>query len=288
MFSALIYPDTAQIIFSMTEFRIPRCLTIAGSDSGGGAGIQGDLKTFTVLGTYGMSAITALTAQNTQGVTQIHELPPEFVAEQIRVVMEDIGCDAAKTGMLANAAIVRAVARTWRQYARVPLVVDPVMVSTTGARLLAEDAIEALVTELFPLSTIVTPNASEAALLANIAVADLDSSIEAARRIYSLGARAVLVKGGDSPAKDEQVHDVLFDGKEIHIFMAPRIATPHTHGSGCALASAICANLARGLSLKEAVEKARKFILWAITSAKPLGHGHGPVNHLAWLGQQVP
>ncbi|MGC8740423.1 MAG: bifunctional hydroxymethylpyrimidine kinase/phosphomethylpyrimidine kinase [Candidatus Sumerlaeaceae bacterium] len=259
----------------------PRCLTIAGSDSGGGAGIQGDLKTFTVLGAYGMSAITALTAQNTTGVTAIHEVPPGFVAEQIRVVLDDIGCDAAKTGMLANAAIVNAVAETLRSYPDIPLVVDPVMVSTTGARLLSEDAIQTLAVELIPRAAVVTPNFHEAQILAECEITDLASAVEAARLIKAKGAKAVLLKGGDaSYGSKHTVYDIFHDDHRLETLESPRIQTPHTHGSGCALAAAICVELARGRSVFEAVQLARCYLRFALASALPLGHGNGPVNHM--------
>jgi hydroxymethylpyrimidine/phosphomethylpyrimidine kinase len=265
----------------MNTRQVPRCLTIAGSDSGGGAGIQGDLKTFTVLGVYGMSAITALTAQNTVGVTRIHEVPPDFVAEQIRVVIDDIGCDAAKTGMLSNAAVINAVADVLLSCQPLPLVVDPVMVSTTGARLLAEDAVTALVERLFPLATLVTPNIPEAEIFAGMEIHDAPAAIEAAQRLRRAGARNVLVKGGDMRERGDFVYDVLVEGEEVHVLRAPRIRTDHTHGSGCALSSAICAGLAKGMTLFDAVTSGRTFVARAIAAAGPLGKGHGPVNHLA-------
>ncbi|MCX7624759.1 MAG: bifunctional hydroxymethylpyrimidine kinase/phosphomethylpyrimidine kinase [Candidatus Sumerlaeaceae bacterium] len=275
-------PSPARDYFLMIAPNLPaRCLTIAGSDSGGGAGIQGDLKTFTVLGAYGMTAITALTAQNTIGVTMIHEVPPAFVAEQIRVVVDDIGCDAAKTGMLANAAVVQEVARIWKDYPHIPLVVDPVMVSTTGARLLAEDAVSVLMNELLPLATIVTPNMPEAEILAGIPITDPQSAVEAANRIRALGATAVLLKGGDAQFDNMTVYDVFVSREFTRVLTSPRITTPHTHGSGCALAAAICVGLAQGLEPLQAVMKARQFVKSAINHAVPLGKGHASINHLA-------
>ncbi len=278
----MIYRDAIKIIFTMKRTKnLPRCLTIAGSDSGGGAGIQGDLKIFTVLGAYGMSAITALTAQNTVGVTAIHEVPPEFVMEQIRVVMEDIGCDAAKTGMLANTGVVKAVAKSLQPYLSFPLVVDPVMVSTTGARLLSEEAINTLREELIPRATLVTPNFQEAQILAECEIKDVRAAVEAARRIRRLGAKAVLLKGGDASYDADVVYDVYHDDERVEILESPRIKTRHTHGSGCALAAAVCVELAKGNSLFEAVQLARANLRIAISQALPLGHGSGPVNHLA-------
>jgi hydroxymethylpyrimidine/phosphomethylpyrimidine kinase len=260
---------------------LPRCLTIAGSDSGGGAGIQGDLKTFTVLGAFGMSAITALTAQNTQGVAGVHEVPPDFVAQQIRVVVDDIGCDAAKTGMLANAAITRIVAETLRAYRRIPVVVDPVMVSTSGSRLLSEDAIATVIEELIPLATIVTPNVPEAEILAGIKIRSVADAVRAAETIRKFGAKAVLVKGGDALFDEAEVHDVFLSEDFQTTFSSPRVNTRHTHGSGCALAAAICVGLARGWDLERAVAEARRFVHHAIEHAVPLGQGNASINHLA-------
>ncbi|GIX44542.1 MAG: bifunctional hydroxymethylpyrimidine kinase/phosphomethylpyrimidine kinase [Candidatus Hydrogenedentota bacterium] len=263
--------------------RMVKCLTIAGSDSGGGAGIQGDLKTFTVLGAYGMSAITALTAQNTLGVSAIHEVPSEFVREQIRIVLSDLGCDAAKTGMLANQSVILVVAEELAKVPELPVVVDPVMVSTTGARLLAEDAIDLLREKLVPRATLVTPNCPEAAILANHPIQNLNDAIAAARRIAGLGPSAVLVKGGDATFDADVVTDVLCIGDEIELLRAPRIATRHTHGSGCALSSAICVGLARGMDVREAVAFGRTFIRRAIEQAVVVGQGASPVNHLSAL-----
>jgi len=260
---------------------LPRCLTIAGSDSGGGAGIQGDLKTFTVLGAYGMTAITALTAQNTLGVSAIHVPPSSFVKEQIKAVLDDIGCDAAKTGMLANAEIVEAVAETLSSYSPMPLVVDPVMVSTSGARLLTEDAIDSLVIKLLPLATLITPNVFEAEILSGITISDHNRAVEAAHKILGLGVHAVLVKGGDATYSADTVYDIFATHEKTWVYEETRIKTSHTHGSGCALSSAICVGLARGLSLQNAVEFGRAFIRRSLQQAQALGHGSGPVNHLA-------
>lgn len=256
------------------------CLTIAGSDPSGGAGIQGDLKTFTVLGAYGMAVITALTAQNTREVRGVLPIPPEFVRSQLATVLDDVRCDAAKTGMLANAAIIREVAAEWKARGGIPLVVDPVMVSTSKARLLQEDAIDAVRCELMPLATVATPNSSEAAVLVGYAVETLDAAKRAAMDIVRMGARAALVTGGHLEPDSEEIVDVLATGGDCAVLRARRIDTVHTHGSGCALASAICVGLARGLDVTGAVELGRRFVRRAIEAAGPLGGGYGPVNHL--------
>ena len=260
---------------------LPRVLTIAGSDSGGGAGIQADLKTFTVFRTYGMSAITALTAQNTRGVSGIFPVSPEFVRAQIDAVATDIGIDAAKTGMLANRAVMAAVVGAVRAHRIVPLVVDPVMVAQSGARLLEDDARAALLADLLPLATVVTPNAPEAAALLDMRVANVADLRAAAERLVACGAAAALVKGGHLRG-DESI-DVLYDGAVFHELRAPRIASPHTHGTGCMTAAALTACLARGMSLVEAAREAKRFVTTAIAHGLALGGGHGPANALAWL-----
>jgi hydroxymethylpyrimidine/phosphomethylpyrimidine kinase len=274
---------------------LPRLLTIAGSDSGGGAGIQADLKTFAAHGTYGMSAITAVTAQNTVAVTAVHALPPALVAAQIDAVFDDIGVDAVKIGMLANAGIVAAVAdRLARHGAGVgggpPVVLDPVMVAKSGDSLLADDAVAVLVEQLLPLATLVTPNLPEARRLlrevagagAEVAVAasgrdSEDARAATARRLAAAGP-AVLVKGGHG--EGDEVVDLLFDGDELHRFAAPRIHSRATHGTGCTLSSAIAARLALGTPLARAVGESIAYLRRAIETAFPLGAGHGPVNHL--------
>jgi hydroxymethylpyrimidine/phosphomethylpyrimidine kinase len=262
---------------------LPRLLTIAGSDSGGGAGIQADLKTFAALNTYGMSAITAVTAQNTVAVTGVHALPPEFVAEQIDAVATDIGIDAAKTGMLANADIVEAVAGCVRAHGIQNLVVDPVMVSKSGASLLHTTAERALRDALLPLALIVTPNAPEAAVLTGLEVHDEASAREAARVIHAMGARCVLVKGGHLAG--EETIDIFFDGEHFEVLRAPRISTRNTHGTGCTYSAAIAAYLGKGLSPFEAITGARAYLQRAIETSFPLGAGHGPLNHLwPWQG----
>ncbi len=258
---------------------IPRCLTIAGSDSGGGAGIQADLKTFEAFGCFGMSALCAVTAQNTKEVRAMHVLPPEFVVSQIEAVVEDIGVDAGKCGMLGDTEIVRAVAGFLRRH-RFPLVVDPVMVAKSGARLLAADAVGALREELLPLAVLVTPNVPEAEILSGVRIKSKEDQVEAARFLARISG-AALVKGGHLPG--EEVVDVLATGDEVWEFRRPRLSHPHTHGTGCALSAAICAGLALGEALPDAVARAEAFLTRALRYAFPLGGGHGPVQHLAEL-----
>jgi len=262
--------------------RVPsRLLTIAGSDSGGGAGIQADLKTFAAHGAYGMSAITALTAQNTREVRAVHAAPPDFVAAQIDAVFEDIGVDAVKIGMLADADLVRAVAGRLRSHLReaggIPVVLDPVMIAKSGAALLADEAVEALVEELIPLATLVTPNLPELARLTGLPVRSEEERRRAAEALAGRGP-AVLAKGGH--AEGEEVVDLLFAGGMWHRFVHPRIETAATHGTGCTLSSAIAARLGRGDDLPHAVEGAIAWLQGAMAAAYPLGSGHGPVDHL--------
>lgn len=255
---------------------IPRALTIAGSDSGGGAGIQADLKTFAAFGVYGMSAIAALTAQNTVGVEGIVEIDPSFVSMQIRAVVEDIGVDVVKTGMLSNAAIIAQVAEDLRALGLQKIVVDPVMVAKGGHRLLRMDAMDAMVKELIPLALVVTPNLHEVAALTGLEVTSVEEMKEAARAIKTMGPRYVVIKGGHLPGAPL---DLLYDGTEFHRFVNIRYDTPHTHGTGCTFASAIAAGLAKGCSVEEAVARAKQYISAAIGRGIPLGRGHGPVNH---------
>jgi hydroxymethylpyrimidine/phosphomethylpyrimidine kinase len=254
---------------------IPRVLVIAGSDSGGGAGLQADVKTVTALGAFAMTAVTALTAQNTRGVAGVVETPAEFVAAQIDACLEDIGCDAAKTGMLASAAIVAIVAARLRAHGVARLVVDPVMVAKGGASLLAADAVEAVRRELLPLATVVTPNLPEAARLVGHEVRDVAGMRDAARALAELGAATVVVKGGHL---EGAAIDVFYDGRSFHELRAERIATTDTHGTGCIFASAIAACLARGDTIEAAVATAKTFVTNAIRAALRLGHGHGPAN----------
>ncbi len=257
--------------------------TIAGSDPGAGAGIQADLKTFAALGVYGTSVITALTAQNTREVTAVHEAPPEFIAAQIDAVVQDIRPDAVKTGMLSSAGIIEVVAAKLRQYALPNVVVDPVMVSKSGARLLREDAAEALRQSLLPLAHVVTPNIPEAEELVGYEIRTYLQVQEAAREIHHMGPRNVVIKGGHR--EGETVVDTLYDGRDIHEFSGPRIHTTSTHGTGCTFASAIATYLALGESIRDAVALARRYLEGALAHAYPIGHGHGPVNHF-WMWQK--
>jgi len=258
----------------------PRLLSIAGSDSGGGAGIQADLKTFAALGCYGMTAITALTAQNTCGVTAIHAVPPAMLEAQLDAVFDDIGVDAVKIGMLHAPEIVQVVARVlWRHRVR-HVVLDPVMVATSGDRLIAHETVEVLVRELFPLATLVTPNLDEAALLIGRPIHTIAQLDAAAQDLLALGARAVLLKGGHLQG-DEVVDLLAAPDTEWQHLRAPRIATRNGHGTGCTLSSAIAAHLALGEPLPRAVALARAYILQAIAAGADVrtGAGHGPLNH---------
>jgi hydroxymethylpyrimidine/phosphomethylpyrimidine kinase len=248
-------------------------LTVAGSDSSGGAGIQADLKTFAAHGVFGASAITALTAQNTLGVAAVHAVPPAFVAAQIDAVADDLSIAAVKTGMLLDAGIVAAVAKTLRRRALPNLVVDPVMVSKSGARLLQDDAVKALVEHLLPLATLVTPNLPEAAVLTG----GEEDRREAARCIAGLGARAVLIKGGH--ATGPEAIDLFYEDGHFETLASPRRETRHTHGTGCTLSAAITARLALGDRLFEAVKSAKAYLDRALAKAPGLGRGAGPLNH---------
>jgi hydroxymethylpyrimidine kinase/phosphomethylpyrimidine kinase/thiamine-phosphate diphosphorylase len=256
-----------------------RVLTVAGSDSGGGAGIQADLKTITLLGSYGMCAVTALTAQNTRGVSAIHAVPPEFVNAQLEAVLCDIGTDTVKTGMLLNAGIIAVVAATIQQHGLLA-VIDPVMIAKGGAALLQDEAIAALRRELIPQAYLLTPNLPEAAALTGLIIRDEDGMATAARALQGMGAANVLLKGGHLDG-DEAV-DLLLCGEQLHRFTAPRIATTNTHGTGCTFAAAIATFLAQGWPLPAAVSRAKTFLTAAIKTAISLGSGHGPVNH--WQG----
>lgn len=254
-----------------------RVLVVAGSDSGGGAGIQADIKTITALGGYAATAITALTVQNTTGVHGIHDVPTDIITAQMRVVLDDIGADAVKTGMLHRPDIIEAVAAELAARPPIPLVVDPVMVAKGGARLLEAEALHALRTALIRIAAVLTPNAPEAEALTGFSVESLDDMRRAAEMLLTLGAGAVLLKGGHLPG--ETVHDVLVwpDGEET--FSAPRIETRHTHGTGCTLASALAAGLAQGLDVRAAVARAHAYVQEAIRTAPGFGSGHGPLNH---------
>ena len=255
-----------------------RVLIVAGSDSGGGAGIQGDLKTVMALGGYGMTAITALTAQNTQGVHGVHPVPEAFVQLQMQVVLDDLGADAVKTGMLGSAAMVRAVAEALRSWcASLPVVVDPVMVAKGGARLLDADAVAAMVTELLPLATVLTPNVPEAEALTSLTITDEDTALRALDALLRLGVPGVLLKGGHLAGP--VVRDWLATAANVEVLERPRIDTRHTHGTGCTMASAVATGLAQGMDLSAAVHRARGYVQAAILAAPGFGAGHGPLGH---------
>ena len=255
---------------------IKRAMTIAGSDSGAGAGIQADLKTFAALGVYGTSVITAITAQNTLKVVQVLELPPDLLAAQIDAVMSDIGADAAKTGMLANSEIIGVVAERVRSLGIPNLVVDPVMVAKSGDRLLQEQAVQALREALLPLATVVTPNIPEAEVLVGYGIESMDDVHRAAREIARMGPANVVIKGGH---REGPATDLLYSEGLVREFTSPRIESKNTHGTGCTFASAIAAYLAMGRSVEQAVYHAKEYVTEAIKAAYPLGRGHGPVHH---------
>lgn len=260
-----------------------RVLIIAGSDSGGGAGIQADIKTVTALGGYAMTAITALTAQNTLGVSAIHDVPADFVTEQITQVMTDIGADAVKIGMLNNSDVIDAVAAVLDRFAGdIPVVLDPVMMAKGGAALLANAAETALRDKLIARATLLTPNVPEAEALSGERVAGPDDLERLGRKLLSMGAGAVLMKGGHM--QGAEVVDVLVSEGGVEKFTGPRVDTPHTHGTGCTLASACAAGIAQGLDLSAAVKRARTFVQRAIETAPGYGQGHGPLNH----GHTIP
>lgn len=255
---------------------IPKALTIAGSDSGGGAGIQADLKTFSAFRVFGMSVITAVTAQNSVGVQGVENLPPAFVAQQLRSVIEDFGTDAAKSGMLSTAGIIEAIAEVLAETPIAKLVVDPVMVAKSGDALLRADARQALITRMLPLALVVTPNLPEAAVLAGIPVTSREDMEEAARRIHALGPRFVLVKGGH--LKGDAL-DLLWNGREFTAFEAPRVDSPSTHGTGCTFSAAIAAGLSRGRPLPDAIGDAKAYVTRAIREGFKAGRGVGQLRH---------
>ncbi len=256
--------------------KIPTALTIAGSESGGGAGIQADLKTFAALGVYGTSALTAITAQNTVGVTAVHEIPTETIAAQIEAVISDIGADAVKTGMLSSSAIVETVAQELKRHRVERLVVDPVMIAKSGDSLLQPEAVKALISELLPQAAVVTPNIPEAEVLTGLTIITLEDMRHAAELIVEMGARNVVVKGGHlaGPATD-----LFYDGAQFKEFTAPRIDTANTHGTGCTFASAVAAGLACDMSVFDSVAQAKEYVTEAILNSFPIGQGHGPLNH---------
>ncbi len=255
-----------------------RVLIVAGSDSGGGAGIQADIKTVTMLGAFAMTAITALTAQNTEGVFGVLPIDPAFIRLQMEVVLDDIGADAVKTGMLHDAPTIETVAAVLEERApAVPLVLDPVMVAKGGAPLIQTDAIEMMKRRLAPRAAVLTPNLPEAEILSGRQIGDLAAMLEAARALLDLGCHAVLLKGGHLPG--DTVHDLLATASGIREWQSRRIDSRHTHGTGCTLASAIAAGLAQGMTIEAAVERARDYVQRAIASAPGFGRGHGPLDH---------
>ncbi len=263
---------------------VPRIVTIAGSDSGGGAGIQADLKTIALLGGFGMSVVTALTAQNTQGITSLWDVSAEFVNEQIEAILSDIGADALKTGMLVNSEIIKVVGEKIRKYRLRRVVVDPVMVTKSGTKLLQPEAVETLKKELLPLAQVITPNIPESEILSGRKINGLADMKKAARLIWQMGAKSVLIKGGH--LKGSPV-DIFFDGKKFYEFTGARISTPHTHGTGCTTAAVIAVELAKGASTLEAINKAKALISTAIRFSLPLGKGQGPVNPYAFAAREM-
>ena len=260
--------------------RVYRAMTIAGSDSGGGAGIQADLKTFAAHGVYGTSALTAITSQNTRGVTDVLELPASLIESQIDAIISDIGADVVKTGMLSSSTVIEVVAAKARQHEMDALVVDPVMVAKGGDKLLQDDAVDALRSLLVPIALVITPNVPEAETLLGMKIETLDEAKEAAQALVGMGARAAVVKGGHLSGPPT---DMLYDGEEFRAFTARRIDTTSTHGTGCTFASAIAANLAKGLPLRQSVSLAKSYVSSAIRLAQPIGSGHGPLNHFHML-----
>jgi hydroxymethylpyrimidine/phosphomethylpyrimidine kinase len=258
----------------------PRVLTIAGSDSGGGAGIQADMRTIALLGLHACVAVTAVTVQNTLGVKSFHEVPDDVVAGQIEAVVTDIGIQAAKTGMLASSRIIGTVAATWRRLApTVPLVVDPVAASMHGDALMAREALDSLRDQLFPLATLVTPNLDEVRLLVGIDVVDAETQRAAAKALHALGPRWVLVKGGHLRSS-RRSRDLLYDGASCYEFDAPRVQTGNDHGGGDTLAAAVACALAHGFTVPDAVELGKRWVTECLRAAYPLGRGHGPVSPL--------
>jgi hydroxymethylpyrimidine/phosphomethylpyrimidine kinase len=256
---------------------IARALTVAGSDSGGGAGIQADLKTFAAFGVYGMSAVTAVTAQNTLGVQAVFELPSDLVTAQIDSVVDDLGVDALKTGMLGGLQTVRAVSEAIASHHLARLVVDPVMVAKSGDLLLHEDAVEAVRTFLLPLALVATPNLPEAEVLTGLSIRGRDDMRNAARAVANMGAHWVVIKGGH--LNDDDATDLVFDGHNFTELTAPRVATKNTHGTGCTFSAAVAASLARGREPGDAIDSAKRYVTRAIESSLNLGSGHGPTNH---------
>jgi len=263
----------------MGEGMIRKALTIAGSDSGGGAGIQADIKTFTAFGVYGMSAITAITAQNTVGVQLVYDLPIEIVVEQIKSIAVDLRPDAVKTGMLSSPAIVNAVADSITRYNLPKVVVDPVMVAKSGDPLLSESARSTVKERMLPIATVITPNLFETEVLLGQKIKTLEDMKAAAAELKKSGCKWVVVKGGHMEGETEAI-DVAYDGNEFHLVKSPRFDTPHTHGTGCTFSSAIAAGLAKGYAPLQAIKTAKEYISAAIHSGLNIGKGRGPTNHL--------
>ncbi|MNO72884.1 Hydroxymethylpyrimidine/phosphomethylpyrimidine kinase [compost metagenome] len=263
------------------KVKVPRALTIAGSDSGGGAGIQADIKTFQELDVFGMSAITAVTAQNTLGVHGVYPLSVDAVVQQIDAIGSDLGLDALKTGMLFSAEIIRAVADRISHFGWREVVVDPVMIAKGGAKLLQTEAVEAMISSLLPLARIVTPNIPEAEVLTGLSIHTMNDRREAAKQLMKFGPSMVVIKGGHA-GENEEVVDLLYDGYSFTEFAHTRIHTVHTHGTGCTFSSAITAGLAKGMSAEESIMTARTYIQLAIEDNLGIGGGHGPTNHWAY------
>lgn len=265
--------------------KVFKALTIAGSDSGGGAGIQADLKTFQELGVFGMTAITAITAQNTTGVQGVYPVSLEGIAKQIDAISTDLTPDAVKTGMLFNSDIIKVVSQKVKQYKWSNLVIDPVMIAKGGSLLLQEEAIDALKEYLLPLATVITPNIPEAEVISGIKITNLSERKEAAKIIYDLGAKNVMIKGGHGETK--QMIDLLFDGNRFFQFESKRIATKNTHGTGCTFSAAITAELAKGKTIEDSIAVAKNYIQAAIEDDLHIGAGHGPTNHWAYNKRKV-
>ncbi|MCT4620498.1 MAG: bifunctional hydroxymethylpyrimidine kinase/phosphomethylpyrimidine kinase [Marinisporobacter sp.] len=260
------------------------CLTIAGSDSSGGAGIQADLKTFSAHATFGMSVITAITAQNTQGVFDVQDITPSVIANQIKAIFDDIIVHGIKIGMVSQTETIEIIADTLKKYDLPPLVVDPVMISKSGYDLLKPEAKKALIEKLLPMATLITPNLPEAEEILGYKIEDLEQMKKAAKDLHDLGPQFVLVKGGHL---SKTATDVLYDGKEFYLFDQERIETTHTHGTGCTLSSAIAANLAKDMPIYEAVKNAKEYITTAITHGFSIGHGVGPTHHFYELYEKA-
>lgn len=265
---------------------VSKALTIAGSDSGGGAGIQADLKTFQELGVYGMSALTAITAQNTLGVHGVYPMTPAAVEAQIEAIGQDMGTDALKTGMLFSGEIIQSAARGIEKFGWKKVIVDPVMIAKGGASLLQEEAIRAMKEYLIPLAMVITPNIPEAEVLTNMSIRSLDDRKQAAGKLHRLGVKNVVIKGGHAEGGEELI-DLLYDGKDFFYFTSKRIVTENTHGTGCTFAAAITAELAKGQTVKEAVETAVSYVHAAIEMDLKIGKGHGPTNHWAFKRKGV-